>query len=61
MLNFEEAVELVEKEVNKVDHTINSGDVRDFLDNFDGYRLEIMQTGKVDNPKQIVQLIKNEY
>jgi hypothetical protein len=61
MLNFEEAVELVEKEVNKVDYTINSGDVRDFLDNFDGYCLEIMRTGKVDNPKLIVQLIKDEY
>jgi hypothetical protein len=61
MLSFEEAVELVEKEVNKINHTINSGDVRDFLDNFDGYCIEIMKTGKVDNPKRIVHLIKNEY
>lgn len=61
MLNFEEVVELVEKEVNKVDHTINGRDIRDFLNNFDGYCIEIMRTGKVDNPKRIVQLIKNEY
>lgn len=61
MLSFEETVELVEKEVNKINHTINSGDVRDFLDNFDGYCIEIMKTGKVDNPERIVQLIKDEY
>jgi hypothetical protein len=61
MLNFEEAVELVEKEANKVDYTINSGDVREFLNNFDGYCIEIMETGKVDNPERIVQLIKDEY